>query len=1001
MGSCCASAPMADATLSTSGHPKEGDPLLAPSVHYLETGFCEELEAAGFSRASRVCELEQHVVRAKGAQVLCPRDGRLGAAFVDTLTGSDNVGHATHMLSYTWQYTVDSIIGSLSAFCQRKSLIPEQTYVWMCFMGVNQHRIQESRLAGSDVPFEQLAATFGGRVRSIGKVIALMEPWRAPRYCHRAWCVFELHTASEQPDCTLEIVMPPAEAESYARAIFEGSGLQEQWRTLAQTQLQKAQASVTEDRDMILRLVEHSPGFSELNRSVVHKLQSWFADVAHEQIQRQMESTSSAELAKGCLQVAELFRSLGNLDTADGLLQRAADVLQASCESDTSLGAALLGAKGHVARERGDLDEAARLLFEAYDILQEAGSLESVEAAQICTRIGHVKLQSRDLEAAESFFNQALQAHQACDTLSSYDGGALLQSLGHIQRERQDLPGALVSYEQAHRVLCTSEQLDSPQHAALLASIGHIRRLQLDFQGALEFYSESRQVMESIGTFQTAHGAALLVNVGHVLRSQGQLDTALATYKEARLVEWIRMQCSYQWRLMGRFAPRASRAGQLRFLRSQVSAPRSRRPSGAAGSPWRLREGAAPAETLLQRLRNWGHQHSKAIGFGGYVLLTVQWCMDDVLLLRCFGVACASSMAVFLFCQPVPLMVPVRFNLLFIAINAYHIGKILMHRRDLKLDEVEQMLWDAGFSEFLTKVELRELLAQGKRYSAEEGMVVAKAGMPVLQKVIALAKGGIVQMQGGKAIASIAPGDFWGEFQLVERARNTGVKHKITTVFSKNSIAVEWDAAELNEYLSSKPALKNKLQELFAEGLNWKFDRLLCSCNTDAAERAYVDILRGILCSEHASIGETEMAFLNHVRQVNDIQHDCHLGALAELGYSEKEFADMVRKGQRPWFLRWLKLGRSRSSLMRSQGLQPEPKYKRFEPAFLPVQTPGYWPDLNVHLSGRDESQWSDPAHRSEEVKRRVSNPSFGKLIEEPLSPLGYGLDNRVHVWAC
>ena len=91
---------MADATLSTSGHPKEGDPLLAPSVHYLEclgqphscfeyyqsefrsvwestadnrTGFCEELEAAGFSRASRVCELEQHVVRAKGAQVLCPR----------------------------------------------------------------------------------------------------------------------------------------------------------------------------------------------------------------------------------------------------------------------------------------------------------------------------------------------------------------------------------------------------------------------------------------------------------------------------------------------------------------------------------------------------------------------------------------------------------------------------------------------------------------------------------------------------------------------------------------------------------------------------------------------------------------------------------------------------------------------------------------------------------------------------------------------------------------
>lgn len=33
-----------------------------------------------------------------------------------------------------------------------------------------------------------------------GHVIALMEPWRAPKYCRRAWCVFELHTALEARD---------------------------------------------------------------------------------------------------------------------------------------------------------------------------------------------------------------------------------------------------------------------------------------------------------------------------------------------------------------------------------------------------------------------------------------------------------------------------------------------------------------------------------------------------------------------------------------------------------------------------------------------------------------------------------------------------------------------------------------------------------------------------------------------------------------------------------
>ena len=98
------------------------------------------------------------------------RDGRLGAAFVDTITGieprlyihmnpkedaKDCVGTASHMLSYTWGYTVDCISSSLSAWCQRHGYRPTRTYVsdsapsswlvqvWTCFMGINQHRVQD------------------------------------------------------------------------------------------------------------------------------------------------------------------------------------------------------------------------------------------------------------------------------------------------------------------------------------------------------------------------------------------------------------------------------------------------------------------------------------------------------------------------------------------------------------------------------------------------------------------------------------------------------------------------------------------------------------------------------------------------------------------------------------------------------------------------------------------------------------------------------------------
>ena len=47
--------------------------------------------------------------------------------------------------------------------------------------------------------------------------------------------------------------------------------------------------------------------------------------------------------------------------------------------------------------------------------------------------------------------------------------------------------------------------------------------------------------------------------------------------------------------------------------------------------------------------------------------------MDDVLSLRCVGVLCSSSMIVFNLFRPAPVMIAVRFNALFVAINACYI----------------------------------------------------------------------------------------------------------------------------------------------------------------------------------------------------------------------------------------------------------------------------------------------------------------------------------------
>lgn len=82
---------------------------LAVSVHYLKTQFWEEVRKAGHKRSTPIYEIENlsgspGVIRQKGQQVICPVDGKQGAAYVHCIRKSkDFVGKATYMLSYSWR----------------------------------------------------------------------------------------------------------------------------------------------------------------------------------------------------------------------------------------------------------------------------------------------------------------------------------------------------------------------------------------------------------------------------------------------------------------------------------------------------------------------------------------------------------------------------------------------------------------------------------------------------------------------------------------------------------------------------------------------------------------------------------------------------------------------------------------------------------------------------------------------------------------------------------
>jgi hypothetical protein len=63
-----------------------------------------------------------------GADVICPRDFEKGAAYVDTLSGADNVGKANALLSYSWGNRVFDIADALKSWAETHGRKPQRTY---------------------------------------------------------------------------------------------------------------------------------------------------------------------------------------------------------------------------------------------------------------------------------------------------------------------------------------------------------------------------------------------------------------------------------------------------------------------------------------------------------------------------------------------------------------------------------------------------------------------------------------------------------------------------------------------------------------------------------------------------------------------------------------------------------------------------------------------------------------------------------------------------------
>ena len=217
------------------------------------------------------------------------------------------------------------------------------------------------------------------------------------------------------------------------------------------------------------------------------------------------------------------------------------------------------------------------------------------------------------------------------------------------------------------------------------------------------------------------------------------------------------------------------------------------------------------------------------VGLAGFGLITVQWLMDDVLVLRSFGLASCASMIIFNLCRKPPVMLPVYFNVLFIAVNGYFVARIVDERRDVELCGDAAALWDTALSDSgLPRKGVQLLVEAGDLVLLQPGEIRSREGAPRRNRVAIILEGSVSVDLSGEHLADIPMGDCVGEFGYVnKRGIDDPTEHVSTSCGGRVPCRlISWDYEELDAHVKSRPDARRALEHFFAKKLLEKLEHM-------------------------------------------------------------------------------------------------------------------------------------------------------------------------------
>ena len=411
---------------------RRGIPPDGVSIFWIKNVFLQQAKEHGLvDNDALICDIEDvnsdqnHVLRSIGENFVCPRDGEVGAAIVDSIDKEEHTGPSNLILNYSEGVSVADVVGTLWDFCFFNNYDAKLIYVWAPFLCTNFHRLNgksKKNVSGLD-----LRSSLRKRITSIGRVLTIVSPWVQPQNFLSVCGIYALYAGI---DIGCKVIITTATRDRnklITTSLRKEDELINLFKTIDQIKIQDAISCNTLYDESILRLVRFGAGYDRVNGKVCTRLRRWAKEEVMKALKhhegRSKDALKDEDFAFLCSEVAYALIRVEEGTDAISLYNKALTIYKNARGDTETDGASLYMNAGMVLQATGDLKGAIKEYNKVLDIHQSVYGEEHIETSNTYNYIGMAMEADEDLRGAVDNYKKALMIREkVCGSQNPYTG---------------------------------------------------------------------------------------------------------------------------------------------------------------------------------------------------------------------------------------------------------------------------------------------------------------------------------------------------------------------------------------------------------------------------------------------------------------------------------------------------------------------------------------------------------------------------------------------------